>query len=132
MASVCRLLQPDGLVCVEVPNSAWAREFGRHPYNTHSAHIYYFTKETLLALLELSGFDHVSTSYGLDGATVRIVAKPGKQKKISEILFPIENYQTIIEDTKKSIDRLNPSLFKRIFILPGLTTRVLKRIKRIF
>jgi len=32
--------------------------------------------------------------------------------------------------TKKAIDRLNPSIFKRIFIMPNLTTRISKRIKR--
>ena len=132
MLDVRKLLQPEGLVCVEVPNSTWAREFGRYPYNTHSAHLYYFTKKTLTTSLELSGFDPVSTSYGLDGATVRIVAGLGKQKKLSEIVFPIENPKTVIGDTRKSINRLNPSLFKRIFIFPNLTTRVVKRLKREF
>ena len=125
-----KLLQPDGLVCIEVPNSSWAREFGRHPYNTHSAHIYYYTSETLQATLELSGLAPISTSYGLNGATVRIVAELGKQKNLSDISFPIENSQTVIEDTKKAINRLNPSIFKRIFIMPNLTTRISKRIKR--
>ena len=130
LSSISKLLKPESFICVEVPNISWQLEFGRFPYSSHSAHIYYFTPQTMKALFELSGYNVVSTSYGLEGATVRIVANLGKRKELDDFILPIHKPDKIRLDIEKNIKRLNPSLYTRLFLMPDLSSRILNRLKR--
>ena len=130
LSNISKLLKPESFICVEVPNISWELEFGRFPYSTHSAHIYYFTPQTLEVLFKTSGYNVVSTSYGLGGATVRIIANLGERKDLDNFILPIHKPDKIRLDIEKNIKRLNPSLYTRLFVMPNLPSRIINRLKR--
>ena len=72
------LLAQDGLMCAEVPNADWQTIYGLHPVSIHTAHLCYHTEHTLRALFEISGLKVLSTTYGLNGGSVRAISVPGK------------------------------------------------------
>jgi 2-polyprenyl-3-methyl-5-hydroxy-6-metoxy-1,4-benzoquinol methylase len=79
------LLAEDGLLCAEVPNADWQTIYGRHPVSIHTAHLCYHTERSLRALFETSGLRVISTTYGLNGGSVRAVSVPGQPATLEKM-----------------------------------------------
>ncbi len=79
------LLAKDGLLCAEVPNADWQTIYGRHPVSIHTAHLCYHTERSLRALFETSGLKVLSTTYGLNGGSVRAVSVPGQPEPLEKM-----------------------------------------------
>ena len=79
------LLAKDGLLCAEVPNADWQTIYGGHPVSIHTAHLCYHTERSLRALFETSGLKVLSTTYGLNGGSVRAVSAPGRQELLEKM-----------------------------------------------
>lgn len=79
------LLAKDGLFCAEVPNADWQTIYGRHPVSIHTAHLCYHTERSLRALFEISGLKVLSTTYGLNGGSVRAVGVPGQPEPLARM-----------------------------------------------
>jgi len=79
------LLAEDGLLCAEVPDADWQTIYGRHPVSIHTAHLCYHTERSLKALFETSGLKVLSTTYGLNGGSVRAVSVPGQPEPLEKM-----------------------------------------------
>jgi len=97
------LLAEDGLLCAEVPNADWQTIYGRHPVSVHTAHLCYHTERSLRALFAISGLRVLSTSYGLNGGSVRAVSVPG----------PLETLDKMALDDPVAVQRATLLAFKR-------------------
>ena len=97
------LLAEDGLLCAEVPNADWQTIYGRHPVSVHTAHLCYHTERSLRALFAISGLRVLSTSYGLNGGSVRAVSVPG----------PLETLDKMALDDPVEVQRATLLAFKR-------------------
>ena len=81
------LLAEGGLLCAEVPNADWQTIYGRHPVSIHTAHLCYHTERSLRAQFELAGLNVLSTTFGLNGGSVRVVSVPGQPAKLETMTF---------------------------------------------
>jgi 2-polyprenyl-3-methyl-5-hydroxy-6-metoxy-1,4-benzoquinol methylase len=79
------LLAEEGLLCAEVPNAEWQTIYGRHPVSIHTAHLCYHTERSMRALFAISGLKVLSTSYGLNGGSVRVVCVPGQPEMLEKM-----------------------------------------------
>lgn len=79
------ILSDEGILCAEVPNANWQTAFGKHPISIHTAHLCYYTEKTLKAIFEISGLEVLSTSFGLHGGSIRVVANKGMSKDLKEL-----------------------------------------------
>lgn len=110
--SIKPLLEPDGILCAEVPNTTWQTEFSRHPLSTHSAHVYYHTERTLRAVFQLSGFRVIETTFGMNGDFVRVTSKVGEIESLEDI--KLDDPIAIEQQTLESWRSLHPPLFWRV------------------
>ncbi|MBU0604819.1 MAG: class I SAM-dependent methyltransferase [Candidatus Omnitrophica bacterium] len=63
LIEIRRVLKPDGIICVNTPNidSLTGRTLKARWWGVKQAHLYYFTRKTLHAMLESAGFDPIRT-----------------------------------------------------------------------
>ncbi len=104
------ILADEGILCAEVPNAHWQTVFGKHPVSIHTAHLCYYTEKTLKAIFEISGLEVLSTSFGLHGGSVRVIARHGVAKDIEELNL----------DDPHEIKRQTLTAFKRHTAKPPL------------
>ena len=97
------LLAENGLLCAEVPNADWQTIYGRHPVSIHTAHLCYHTERSLRALFETSGLRVLSTTYGLNGGSVRAVSVPGQPTTLEKMAL----------DDAEEVQRTTLLAFKR-------------------
>ena len=114
LGHVRQLLNPDGLLCVEVPNVTWQGLYGRHPLSTHSAHLHYYSEETLCAMLAICGLNPVSVSFGLQGGSVRVVCVRSEPKNLSDFDLPFHDPDVLLTQIRLALRRLNPPLLQRV------------------
>ena len=93
-----RLLAEEGLMCAEVPNADWQTIYGRHPVSIHTAHLCYHTERSMRALFAISGLKVLSTTYGLNGGSVRAVSVPGPPESLDKMALddPMEIQQATL------------------------------------
>ncbi|MBK9425122.1 MAG: methyltransferase domain-containing protein [Bacteroidetes bacterium] len=65
LTNLRRILKPDGVALIEVPNFEKALRENRY-YDMFPDHLSYFTKESLTAAMLISGFKNIEIEYGMD------------------------------------------------------------------
>lgn len=74
LTNLRRILKPDGVILIEVPNFEKALRENRY-YDMFPDHLSYFTKESLTAAMLISGYKDVEIEYGMDEEFIYAFAK---------------------------------------------------------
>ncbi len=107
-------LEPEGLLCVAVPDVGWQTYYGTYPISAHTAHIYYFSRNTLQALLELSGFKIISISYGKGGSHLRMVCAISSVKTVEDLQLPLDQPEKLIVEINNALKRRRRPFYFRL------------------
>ena len=123
LRTLSKLVNDDGILVVEVPNTQWQVEVGYHPLSTHSAHVSYFTPKTLSAAYRLAGLTVVDVSFGLDGGTLRVAGSRGPESP--NPAFPVDAVDRVIQETIDALARLRPTPLRRVLSKLARVTRAI-------
>lgn len=107
LKEIARILSPDGYLYIEVPNAT--RITSPH-YMFFKAHVLYFTKKTLINLLEKSSFEVVHSS-DEDSGNLRVIAKLHDGLADNYVLETAHKHDLISAQAKR---KWLPYLFKQM------------------